>query len=104
MSEPILTDVHGYMCYEREGEYWTMLDGEECMVIDLDQLIAEGEAEECTAVLSTASGDIGCPNGWMNRSVVEINNDKALLILQEGITTLLYSRLKLQNNVTRLPL
>lgn len=52
-----------------------MLDGEECMVIDLDQLIAEGEAEECTAVLSTASGDIGCPNGWMNRSVVEINND-----------------------------
>lgn len=74
ISNPELTDIHGYMCYERDGEYWTMLDGEEYMMIDLDKLIAEGEAEECTTVLSTASGDIGCPNGWMNRSIVEINN------------------------------
>lgn len=42
MTEPELTDIHGYMCYERDGQYWTLLDGEEYMVIDLDNYMTSG--------------------------------------------------------------
>ena len=28
-------NIGGYECYERDGQYWTIDDGDECLVIDV---------------------------------------------------------------------
>lgn len=71
ISEPELTNIHGYMCYERDGEYWTMLDGVEYLVLDLDTFMPV-ESDEVVAKRISK----GKPAGWTNDRVVNLTASK----------------------------
>lgn len=81
ITEPELTDIHGYMCYERDGEYWTMLDGEEYLVIDLDNFVTSDTEEvsinDEASLYSAQSNDspIGVPPvNWYYCGYVNMTN------------------------------
>lgn len=64
-----LVDIHGFACYERDGQFYTMLDGDECLVIDLDKICAD-VVKEGVSVQSTYSGDyLDPPEGWTNNKL-----------------------------------
>lgn len=73
-----LVDINGYSCYERDGEYWTVLDGQEYLVIDLDQCLP-GDAqtscneEDCLPYSTQATtSPIGKPEGHINPNWVDL--------------------------------
>lgn len=73
-----LVDINGYSCYERDGEYWTVLDGQEYLVIDLDQFIpndaqASFNEEDCSPYSAQATtSPIGKPDGHINPNWVDL--------------------------------
>lgn len=78
VSAPQLTDIHGYACYERDGEYWTVIDGQEYLVIDLDSFI-ESEPQtpfnedSCSPYSTQATtSPIGKPDGHINPNWVDL--------------------------------
>lgn len=71
VEKPMLTNINGYMCYERDGEYWTELDGEEYLVLNLDNFVP---VESTTGFASERSIPKGKPTGWGNDSVVTLTN------------------------------
>lgn len=73
-----LVDINGYSCYERDGEYWTVLDGQEYLVIDLDQFIPNDAQTSCNdddclpySTQATTS-PIGKPDGHINPNWVDL--------------------------------
>ncbi len=69
VSETVeLTDIGGYACYQRDGNYWTMLDGEECLVIDLSTLA--GTLSEP----ASATSSITPPPYWNNNEFVYLSD------------------------------
>lgn len=69
MEESKLVNINGYMCYERDGGHWTMIDGIEYLVIDLDNLVTdekENAVEDKDPFYSERSNvsPIGAPDGW----------------------------------------
>lgn len=83
IAEPELTDIHGYMCYERDGEYWTNLDGVEYLVINLDNLAVVSDEADAFENNSSAysSNAIDCPIGtpsqygwWTYTGWVDLRN------------------------------
>lgn len=83
VSEPEMIDINGYSCYERDGQYWTVLDGEEYLVINLDEIMWEpteaGSEEE--PGINPCSGIVDeCPIGtpplltkWIYNGCVELS-------------------------------
>lgn len=78
VSAPQLTDIHGYACYERDGEYWTVIDGQEYLVIDLDSFI-ENESQtpfnedSCSPYSTQATtSPIGKPDGHIRQDWVNL--------------------------------
>lgn len=68
IAEPELTDIHGYMCYERDGEYWTVLDGVEYLVLDLDTFVpVESDVNPLER-----NFPMGKPSGWGNDETIEL--------------------------------
>lgn len=66
-----LTDIGGYACYERDGNYWTVLDGEEYLVIDTRDVLAKaGE----WAGTNSVKASIGEPTGWKNNTHISLAN------------------------------
>lgn len=83
LSQPEMTNINGYMCYERDGQYWTVEDGEEYLVIDLDSLVlASTEDSTFENSASTYSAQaIDCPIGtpsqygwWTYTGWVDLRN------------------------------
>lgn len=78
-AEPQTVDINGFSCYERDGQYWTVLDGEEYLVINLDEF-TEPAAEDDSGI-SPYSGIVDeCPIGtpplltdWIYNGCVELN-------------------------------
>ena len=83
VSEPEMIDINGYPCYERDGQYWTVLDGEEYLVINLDEIMDEpmesGSDED--SGINPCSGIVDeCPIGtppllvdWIYNGCVELS-------------------------------
>lgn len=79
-AEPQTVDINGFSCYERDGQYWTVLDGEEYLVINLDEF-TEPAAEDdeginpCSGIIDECP--IGCPTplitNWIYNGYVELN-------------------------------
>lgn len=92
-EESPLTDINGYMCYERDGQYWTKDNGEEYLVIDIDSLVlASAEfnlSENISSTYSTQAIDcpIGKPDqyglwiytGWVDLRDKEEHEDRCYL-------------------------
>lgn len=66
-----LTDIGGYACYERDGNYWTVLDGEEYLVIDTRDVLAK--ASELVGT-NNVQASIGEPTGWKNNTHISLPN------------------------------
>ena len=62
-------DINGYDCYERDGYYWTVLDGDEYLVIDLSDSVSV-----CNDI-SPCATSIGTPPNWTNSQVVTLTED-----------------------------
>lgn len=86
IEETQLTNINGYACYERDGQYWTMEDGEEYLVIDVDSLVlASTEANAFGNGSSTYSTQaIDCPIGkpdqygtWIYTGWVDLRNTES---------------------------
>lgn len=74
-AEPIATvDIKGYSCYERDGHYWTILDGEEYLVIDVgdieDYVTNPNEINIYSQTSTTAIDEL--PPFWTNSSIVNV--------------------------------
>jgi len=61
-----LTDICGYMCYQRDGNFFTMLDGEEYLVIDTRETL-----ENSNSPLTTYAS-FSVPSGWGNSSFISL--------------------------------
>lgn len=81
-----LTYINGYMCYEKDGQYWTIEDGEEYLVIDLDNLVIAStevdDSENSSSTYSTLA--IDCPIGkpdqygwWTYTGWVDLRNTES---------------------------
>lgn len=78
-TEPQTVEINGFSCYERDGEYWTVLDGEEFLVINLDNFTKP--AAEDDSGINPCSGIVDeCPIGtpplltdWIYNGCVELN-------------------------------
>lgn len=78
-AEPQTVDINGFSCYERDGQYWTVLDGVEYMIINLDDF-TESVSEDAAGI-SPYSGIVDeCPIGtpplltdWIYNGCVELN-------------------------------
>lgn len=58
-------NIGGYECYERDGQYWTIDDGEECLVIDV------GDCEDYgVCAPASVDDDIPFPPNWTNSRVL----------------------------------
>lgn len=58
-----LTDIGGYACYQRDENYWTVIDGEEYLVVDTRAILAPSSKQAATYALRTS---IDAPSGWGN--------------------------------------
>lgn len=58
-------NIGGYECYERDGQYWTIDDGDECLVIDVGDC---DDYEVCSPV--SLNDDIPFPPNWTNSRVL----------------------------------
>lgn len=59
-------DINGYDCYERDGYYWTVIDGIEYLVIDLSDSVSAGND------ITTYSSPMGTPPNWANNQEVTL--------------------------------
>ena len=64
-----LTNIGGYACYERDGNFWTLIDGEEYLVIDTRDW-AIGSDTSMTTYSQNAS--VGAPTNWGNMTYVPL--------------------------------
>lgn len=64
-----LTDIGGYACYQREGNYWTMIDGEECLVIDVQSATKINDDVSADVKSSTSN----YPSFWGNKTTVSLS-------------------------------
>lgn len=64
-------NIRGYSCYERDGNYWTMLDGIEYLVIDVGD--SSGNYSR-TVPYATASATLSAPPQWTTDKQVPILN------------------------------
>ena len=77
VTEPAMVDINGYSCYERDGEYWTILDGIEYLVVNLDDFteVATENYPEAASLYDVSSE---CPIGrppfgeWVYNGYVEL--------------------------------
>lgn len=59
-----LTDIGGYACYQRDGNYWTVIDGEEYLVIDTRPALKTTNAQNIT--VKAQNNSLPFPTGWGN--------------------------------------
>lgn len=76
-----LTDIGGYACYERDGNYWTMIDGEEYFVVDTREALeavssAETVSNAQTAAVTPLADTVTPPPGWNNSTFMWIYNEQ----------------------------
>lgn len=70
INETELVNINGYSCYEKDGQYWTTLDGGEYLILNLDDhnmvdagaSFANSELSQYSA--SSSDCPIGTPGGW----------------------------------------
>ncbi len=58
-------NIGGYECYERDGQYWTIDDGDECLVIDVGNC---DDYEVCAPV--SLNEDVPFPPDWTNSRIL----------------------------------
>ena len=111
VTEPATVDINGYSCYERDGEYWTVLDGVEYLVVNLDDF-TEVAAEDYPEMASLYGVSDECPIGrppygqWIYNGYVELsesNNytyrDRCYLTLADYYSPVYYFKPKNPNNI-----
>ncbi len=59
-----MVNINGYQCYEMDGQYYTIIDDEEYLVIDTNKLFAETIGEQISA--QNDENPIGMPPNWTN--------------------------------------
>lgn len=75
LNQPEITDINGYLCYERDAQYWTMLDGDEYLVVNLDDYTMVDAGEESIELYSTNNDcPIGTPDGWYYCGYLDFSN------------------------------
>lgn len=65
-----LTDIGGFACYQRDGNYWTMLDGEECLVIDFQDMVPTNNSISTTSAQETDSKFL---SSWKNKAYIPLS-------------------------------
>lgn len=80
VTEPQLVDINGYSCFERDGQYWTMLDGVEYLVINIDEF-AEPDLDVNSEISPQYNIADECPIGapspydWIYNGYVELTEN-----------------------------
>ena len=68
-------NIHGYQCYEKEGNYWTQIDGEEYLVIDVNQ---EADSKNTTSYTQAntrrLAANISTPPLWTNNQTIDLTD------------------------------
>ena len=70
LNKTELVSINGYFCYEKDGQYWTMLDGDEYLIFNLDDYtmkdaggsFSKNELSQYSTLNSNCP--IGNPDGW----------------------------------------
>ena len=65
-----LTDIGGFACYQRDGNYWTMLDGEEYLVIDFRDILPTNNFISTT---NTQEPDSKSLSSWENKAYIPLS-------------------------------
>ena len=76
-QEDDYVDINGYACYERDGSYWTEIDGIEYLVIDVssyysDMMSTRSVYSRNYARSTAGNNGIGTPGLWTNNQVVDL--------------------------------
>lgn len=87
-NEPELVDINGHLCYERDGLYWTIMNGIEYLVIDIgDGSGGEIEQSDMNAAMpASATGSIGTPANWTNSTEVSFPNNSPAYSCRADLT------------------
>ncbi len=64
-----LTDIGGYACYQKDGNFWTLIDGEECLVIDTRDWAFSSDTSMATY---SQNASVGTPTNWGNMTYVPL--------------------------------
>lgn len=64
-----LTDIGGYACYQRDGNFWTVIDDEEYLVVDTRPVLDKIKNQYS---INSTNASIGAPAGWKNVKYVSL--------------------------------